>query len=73
MSQKVSIHVGGSQFNLELEDAFATYMQKELATTFLPYNDTPVKDLLHAYIKKSHELFITQSKLEQSIKKMERH
>ncbi|WP_373032031.1 hypothetical protein [Sulfurovum sp.] len=57
MSKKVSLTVNGSRFDIELEDAFAQYLIKQMKNDFNTDGNNDAKTLLYAYVRKNAELF----------------
>ena len=57
MSKKVSLTVNGSRFDIELEDAFARYLVKQMQKDFNTEGNNDAKTLLYAYVRRNVELF----------------
>ncbi|MDA3945840.1 MAG: hypothetical protein PF439_04065 [Helicobacteraceae bacterium] len=57
MSKKVSLTVNGSRFDIELEEAFAKYLTKQMSQDFNTEGNNDAKTLLYAYVRKNAELF----------------
>jgi len=70
MSKKITLSINGSRFDIDLEDGFATYMERELEEHFNVLGNNDVKILLQAYIKKNYEYFESKEKLEQLANKL---
>jgi len=67
-TKKVTLKIGGSEFNISLDADFADSLSDELSKFSEKNND--VKALLHAYIQKSHEHYIMEQELEELIEKI---
>ena len=57
MSKKVSLTINGSRFDIELEDAFAHYLVKQMQKDFNTDGNNDAKTLLYAYVRRNAELF----------------
>ena len=57
MSKKVSLTVNGSRYDIQLDDAFANYLIKQMAKDFNTEGNNDAKTLLYAYVRKNAELF----------------
>jgi len=57
MSKKVSLTVNGSRFDIELEDAFASYLTEQMKKDFNTEGNNDAKTLLYAYVRKNAEQF----------------
>jgi len=57
MSKKVSLTINGSRFDIELEDAFAHYLTKQMHKDFNTDGNNDAKTLLYAYVRRNAELF----------------
>ena len=66
MSKKVSLTINGSRFDIELENAFAHYLVKQMQKDFNTDGNNDAKTLLYAYVRRNAELF----KQEEEILKM---
>ena len=57
MSKKVSLTINGSRFDIELEEAFAHYLVKQMQKDFNTDGNNDAKTLLYAYVRRNAELF----------------
>ena len=57
MPKKVSIIVNGTNYNIELEDAFANYLEVQMEKDFNVEGNNDAKTFLYAYVRKNAELF----------------
>lgn len=70
MSKKITITVNSSRFDIDLEDSFARYIEKDIADKFNVHGNNDIKTLLQAYVKKSYELFEAEQMLANTLKKI---
>jgi len=71
MSKNIGLHIGGRRFDVDVEDNFATFLEHQMAKDFNIDGNNDLKVLLQAYVRKNHELFIQEQKIEQILKKMD--
>ena len=71
MSKKVSLTVNGSRYDIQLDDAFAHYLVKQMQKDFNTDGNNDAKTLLYAYVRKNAELFKHEEKLVEIFKKLE--
>ncbi len=71
MSKKIGLHIGGRRFDVDVEDNFAPFLEAQMAKDFNIDGNNDIKKMLHAYVKKTHELFLQESKIEDILKKTE--
>ncbi len=71
MSKKVSLTVNGSRFDIELEEAFAQYLVKQMKSDFNTDGNNDAKTLLYAYVRKNAELFKQEEEVAQLLNKVE--
>jgi len=53
---------------MELSDEFADYMEREFAKHLHPNSNNSAKRLLHAYLKKCYDCFLTEQKFKELAK-----
>ena len=71
MSKKIGLHIGGRRFDVDVEDNFAHFLQKQMVKDFNMEGNNDIKVLLQAYVRKNHDLFIQSQKVEKILKKIE--
>ena len=71
MSRKLGLNIGGRRFDVDVEDSFATFLEQQLRKDFNVEGNNDLKTVLQAYIRKTHELFLQESKIEEITKKLE--
>ena len=70
MSRKITLTVNGSRFDIDLEDGFASYMERELDENFNIHGNNDIKTLLQVYVKKNYELYEAGKMLKNTMKKL---
>ncbi|WP_324172440.1 hypothetical protein [Sulfurimonas sp.] len=64
MSKKIVLHVNGRRFDVDVEDDFAPFLEEEMSKDFNVDGNNDLKRMLHAYVKKTHELFIQEKEIQ---------
>jgi len=71
MSKKIGLHIGGRRFDVDVESQFAIFLEKEMHKDFNMEGNNDLKALLQAYVRKNHELYMQNQKIEEINKKIE--
>ncbi len=71
MSKKIGLHIGGRRFDVDVEERFANFLQKQMLKDFNMEGNNDIKILLQAYVRKNHDLYIQNQKVEEILEKME--
>jgi hypothetical protein len=71
MSKKLGLNIASRRFDLDVEDSFAYFLEKQMMRDFNIEGNNDIKVLLQAYVRKSHDLFLQEQKLEEIIQKIE--
>jgi len=71
MSKKIGLHIGGRRFDVDVEDGFAPFLEQHMVKDFNIDGNNDLKKMLHAYVKKTHELFLQEREIEEILKKTE--
>ncbi|MDD2448058.1 MAG: hypothetical protein PHS42_00495 [Sulfurimonas sp.] len=71
MSKKIGLLIGGRRFDVDVEDNFAPFLEKNMAKDFNKDGNNDLKKLLHAYVRRTHELFLQEKKIEELLSKTE--
>ncbi|MEN4046971.1 MULTISPECIES: hypothetical protein [Sulfurimonas] len=71
MSKKIGLHIGGRRFDVDVEDKFANFLQKQMMKDFNMEGNNDIKVLLQAYVRKNHELYLQNQKVEEILVKIE--
>jgi hypothetical protein len=72
MSKKIGLHIGGRRFDVDVEEKFAKFLELEMAKDFNIDGNNDLKILLQAYVRKTHELYMQESKIEEILNKMDK-
>ncbi|MDY0233851.1 MAG: hypothetical protein RBS11_07400 [Sulfurimonas sp.] len=71
MSKKIGLLIGGRRFDVDVEDNFAPFLEKNMAKDFNKDGNNDLKKLLHAYVRRTHELFLQEKQIEDLLSKTE--
>ncbi|PHQ91122.1 MAG: hypothetical protein COB42_04005 [Sulfurimonas sp.] len=71
MTKKIGLHIGGRRFDVDVEDDFARFLEHEMSKDFNIDGNNDLKLLLHAYVRKIHERYMQEQKIEEITKKLE--
>lgn len=71
MSKKLGLNIGGRRFDVDVEDEFAPFLEQQMKNDFNVEGNNDLKILLQAYVRKNHELFIQEQKIDEITKKLE--
>ena len=70
MSKKIGLHIGGRRFDVDVEENFAKFLEREMAKDFNVEGNNDLKVLLQAYVRKSHEIYMQEQKMEELLQKI---
>ena len=71
MSKKLGLNIGGRRFDVDVEDSFAPFLERQMRSDFNVEGNNDLKVLLQAYVRKNHELFVQEQKIDEITKKLE--
>ena len=71
MSKKLGLNIGGRRFDVDVEENFAVFLQEQMRKDFNIEGNNDLKTLLQAYVRKNHELFLQEQRIEEITKKLE--
>ena len=71
MSKKLGLHIGGRRFDVDVDKAFAEFLEKQMAKDFNMEGNNDLKKVLQAYIRKTHELYLQEKKIAEILEKMD--
>ena len=71
MTKKIGLHIGGRRFDVDVDDEFAQFLERNMSKDFNIEGNNDLKLLLQAYVRKNHELYMQEKNLEKIIKKMD--
>ena len=72
MSKKIGLHIGGRRFDVDLEEDFAKFLQNQMDSDFNVEGNNEIKDILLAYVRKNHELYLQEQKMQVIIKNIDK-
>lgn len=72
MSKKIGLYIGGRKFDVDVDDDFAPFLETQMAKDFKVDGNNDLKTLLQAYIRKNHELYTQEAKIEDILKKLDK-
>ncbi len=72
MSKKIGLHIGGRRFDVDVEGSFSIFLEKQMAIDFNVEGNNDLKILLQAYVRKNHELFMQEEKMQRLLKELEK-
>ena len=71
MSKKLALNIGGRRFDVDVEDSFAPFLEQQMRKDFNVEGNNELKILLQAYVRKSHDLFLQEQKIEEITRKLD--
>ena len=71
MSKKLGLNIGGRRFDVDVEDTFAPFLEQQMKKDFNLEGNNELKILLQAYVRKNHDLFLQEQKIEEITKKLD--
>jgi len=71
MSKKLGLHIGGRRFDVDVEDEFAVFLKEQMRKDFNIDGNNDLKLLLQAYVRKNHDLFTQEKKIEEVLGKLD--
>jgi hypothetical protein len=71
MSKKIGLHIGGRRFDVDVEEKFALFLEKQMQKDFNMEGNNDLKALLQAYVRKNHQLYLQNQQIEEIEKKIE--
>ena len=71
-TKKITLTVGGSRFDIELESRFAEYLEKRMYEDLNMESNNNFKVLLQAYVRANYELFEQEKQMKQLLETLDR-
>ena len=71
MSKRLGLSIGGRRFDVDVEESFAPFLEQQMKSDFNMDGNNDLKVLLQAYVRKNHNLFLQEQKIEEITKKLE--
>ncbi len=72
MSKKISLHIGGRNFDIDVDDQFSVFVEHQMAKDFNIDGNNDLKILLQAYVRKTYELYTQEQKIDKILKKIDK-
>jgi len=72
MSKKISLHIGGRNFDVDVDEQFSAFMEHQMAKDFNVDGNNDLKVLLQAYVRKTYELYTQEQKIDKILKKIDK-
>jgi len=67
MDKKLVLKISGSPFDINVESDFALYLEKQIKKDFNIEGNNDIKQLLQAYVRKNHKLYIQEKETKRII------
>lgn len=71
MGKKLGLYIGGRRFDVEVAEDFALFLEEQMRRDFNIEGNNDLKLLLQAYVRKNHELYLQEKKIEEIEKKLD--
>jgi len=71
MRKTVSLTVNGTNYNIELEEEFAEYLEMQMEKDFNVEGNNDAKTFLYAYVRKNAELFKQEEEMNKLLSRLE--
>lgn len=71
MGERLGLNIGGRRFDVDVEDSFAPFLKQQMKQDFNVEGNNELKILLQAYVRRSHDLFLQEQKIEEINNKLE--
>ena len=71
MSKKIGLYVGGRRFDVDVDDAFAPYLELQMEKDFNIECNNELKKVMQAYVRKTYELYKQDKKIAEILKKID--
>lgn len=71
MSKKLGLNIAGRRFDVDIDDGFAPFLEQQMRKDFNIDGNNDLKVLLQAYVRKNHELYLQEQKIEEITQKLE--
>jgi hypothetical protein len=65
MSKKISLFIGGRNFDVDVNDEFEPFLKHKIAQDFSLNENNDLKVLVQAYVKKNHEIYLQEQQIKE--------
>lgn len=70
MKKKIGLYIGGRRFDVDAQDDFVPFLEEQMSKDFNIDGNNDVKEVLLAYVRKSHEVYMQEKKARELIEKL---
>ena len=71
MTKKIGLHIGGRRFDVDVDNEFAQFLERNMSKDFNIEGNNDLKLLLQAYVRRNHELYVQEKKVAKILKKLD--
>ena len=71
MSKKIGLYIGGRRFDVDVEDDFAKFLERQMSKDFNIEGNNELKTVMQAYVRKNYELYLQEQKIDEIIKEID--
>jgi hypothetical protein len=71
VSKKISLTINAKRYDIDIDEEFAPFLQKQMQEDFNIEGNNDLKLLLQAYVRKSYALYEDELKLQKLLKRLE--
>jgi len=71
MTKKIGLHVNGRRFDVDVENDFALFLEHQMSKDFNVEGNNDLKLLLQAYVRRTHDIYMQDRKIEEITKKLD--
>ena len=68
MTKKIGLHIGGRRFDVDVDNEFAQFLERNMSKDFNIEGNNDLKLLLQAYVRRNHELYVQEKKVTEILK-----
>jgi hypothetical protein len=72
MSKKISLTVNAKRYDIDIDENFAPFLEKQMQSDFNVNGNNDLKVLLQAYVRNSYSLYEEEIKLHKLLEKLEK-
>ncbi len=71
MSKKISLTINAKRYDIDIDDTFAPFLQRQMAEDFNIHGNNDLKVLLQAYVRQNYRLYEEELKLQKLLKRLD--
>ncbi len=71
MSKKISLTINAKRYDIDIDDAFAPYLERIMREDFNVHSNNDLKLLLQAYVRQNYKLFELEQRVASLIAKID--